>query len=123
MKKLIYLLEDDTDIREMIEYLLWKETHTVQSFGTVTAFRESLATATPNLFIMDIMLPDGNGIEMCQKMKSSDATRHIPILLMSANLNNRLKSLECEADDFISKPFDIDQFIGKVNFLTHAAES
>jgi len=123
MQKLVYLLEDDMDIREMIEYLLAETTYRTDSFGTATAFRETMARAIPDLVIMDITLPDGNGIEICRDMKSSGDTRHIPILLMSANLNSKLKSVECEADDFISKPFDIDQLMKKVNYLASVQNS
>lgn len=61
------------------------------------------------------MLPDGNGIDVCINLKSNSLTKHIPVLLMSANANVADMKQQSGADDFINKPFDIHEFVAKIN--------
>lgn len=117
MEKNIYLVEDDADIRELIRYLLSKYGYNVFQCATAHIFREKMNERLPDLIILDIMLPDGNGVDICAEIKSNEATRHIPVLLMSANINNALKFNESAAEDFISKPFNIDDLLEKVQHL------
>ena len=112
MEKTIYLVEDDTDIREMITYVLKKTKRNVVAFPTAQAFKHRMEIGFPNLIILDIMLPDGNGKDICSQLKSNATTNNIPILLMSANV-----SKESSADDFIGKPFDIDDLLKRVEHL------
>lgn len=114
MKKNIYLVEDDPDIRTIVEYLLDGLGLQVSGCPSVNSFRQKMAVALPDLIILDIMLPDGNGLQLCKELKSSEATQHIPILLMSANINNKMAAIDSEANDFISKPFDIDDLTLRV---------
>lgn len=81
-------------------------------FESATVFLRSLAKINPNLFILDIMLPDGNGIDICRQLKSNEATREAPIVMISAHFNQF--PLDCGAADFIEKPFDIDNFVSRV---------
>ncbi|CAN5157791.1 hypothetical protein BH23BAC2_BH23BAC2_11400 [soil metagenome] len=112
--KQIYLVEDDNDIRELIEYLLLSQDYKVQSFPNAEDFRKKMNTETPDLILLDIMLPDGNGLEMSRNLHSSNDTRGIPIVLMSAHTNIDL-SQEEGVNDFISKPFDIEDFFERIN--------
>jgi two-component system phosphate regulon response regulator PhoB len=59
-------------------------------------------------------LPDGNGLDMCKELKLNKLTSHIPVFLMSANLDNKLIAKDALADDFFSKPFDINNFLSKI---------
>ncbi len=117
MEKNIYLVEDDADIRELIRYLLSKYGYNVFQCATAHIFREKMKELFPDLIILDIMLPDGNGVDICTEIKSNEATRHIPVLLMSANINNALKFNESAAEGFISKPFNIDDLLEKVQHI------
>lgn len=114
MEKNIYIVEDNDDIRELIEYLLGNEGYIVTGFATVGAFKNQLEKAHPDLIVLDVMLPDGNGMQVANELKSDDAKAKIPILLMSANTNIAYISAESKANDFISKPFDIDDLIARV---------
>lgn len=113
MKK-IYIVEDDIDISELIQYLLTDVGFEVSACSNLTDFRVQMDTHLPDLILLDIMLPDGNGQDLCRQMKLDAETLHIPILLMSAHANGRAIAKEACADDFISKPFDINELTAKV---------
>lgn len=115
MKKIVYVVEDNDDIREMIEYLLSSEKYDVYGYATAFAFKEQLKVSNPDIIVLDIMLPDGNGFEICDQLKSSEVTKDIPILLMSAHANISDIKQVSQAEDFISKPFDIDDFISRID--------
>ena len=114
MKKNIYLVDDDDNIRMLIEYLLGDIGFEVSGYATAAGFQQGLEQSFPDLVILDIILPDGNGLEMCRELKSNQATSRIPVLLMSANLDNKMIAKEASADGFFSKPFDINDFVEKV---------
>ena len=117
MKKNIYVVEDNDDIRELVGYLFESEGYGVNSFATATEFKAHIITALPDIFVLDVMLPDGNGLDICNDLKNAPATQAIPVLLMSANTNLTFIGEESKADDFISKPFDIDELVGRVKKL------
>lgn len=117
MNKKIYVVEDNDDIRELVEYLLETEGYTVFGFPNASTFEEEIKSSKPDALVLDIMLPDGNGIDICNKLKSMEATKGIPVLLMSANTNVSMIRSQSKADDFIGKPFDIDDLVGRVRQL------
>ena len=115
MKKNVSLVEDNFEISELIGYLLAELNLDVKTFTTITSFKSELNNPLPDLIILDIMLPDGNGIDTCREIKLDEHTRATPVLLMSAHVNIQTKVKESTADDFIGKPFDINDFMAKVN--------
>jgi two-component system phosphate regulon response regulator PhoB len=115
--KRIYVVEDNTDIQELVTYLLDDAGYKVSAYGNLTDFRKQMDTALPDLIILDIMLPDGDGQVMCKEIKSNEKTVHIPVMLMSAHVNGLEMAKSAFADDFISKPFDINAFTDKVQHL------
>ncbi|RZL35855.1 MAG: response regulator [Pedobacter sp.] len=117
MDKKIYVVEDNDDIRELVTYLLESEGYGVESFATVKAFERELVKEMPTLFLLDVMLPDGNGITICENLKGNEVSAKIPVLLMSAHKDVEFMRKESRADDFIAKPFDIDALVTKVKQL------
>lgn len=117
MSKNIYVVEDNDDIRELVQYLLESEGFNVTGFANVTDFNINMALKLPDIMVLDVMLPDGNGMDVCNKLKVEPHTKDIPVLLMSANTNVSYISKESLADDFIAKPFDIDDLVNRVKSL------
>ncbi len=117
MQKTVCLVEDDTNIRELVEILLESSGFRVVSCSTRQSFHVKMESERPNLIILDVMLPDGNGLDICAGLKENETTRSIPVLLMSADHSNRGKEAATRAQAFIAKPFDIDDFQLKVETL------
>jgi two-component system phosphate regulon response regulator PhoB len=115
--KRVYVVEDNIDIQELVTYLLDDAGFEVLAYGNLTDFRKQMDSALPDLIILDIMLPDGDGQIMCKQIKSNEETLNIPVLLMSAHVNGLEMAKSALANDFISKPFDIDAFTEKVQHL------
>ncbi|GGH04241.1 hypothetical protein GCM10007415_45650 [Parapedobacter pyrenivorans] len=112
MKKQVVVVEDNRSIRELIEYILEDHKIEVISFGTASNFRTSMNEVAPDLYLLDVMLPDGNGIDLCKELRAERATRETPIIVMSAH-SDQLPT-GCDAQDFIAKPFDIDNFVTRI---------
>lgn len=113
----IFLVEDNEAIREILEIFLTSENYEVKSFATAGAFAGRDVRETPDLYLFDVMLPDGSGIDLCQQIKEDKQNGNIPVIIMSAHAG--LVHLEhlCEPDDFISKPFDIDNVLTRIRIL------
>lgn len=117
MSKCIHLVEDDEDIRFIIEYLLIDEGYEVDTYANATAFYNGFHVTGADLIILDVMLPDGNGIDICRKLKTDEKTAHIPIVIMSAHAAEKSILEEACANAFISKPFDLNYFTEQVKRL------
>jgi DNA-binding response OmpR family regulator len=113
MKKII-LVEDDQAIREFLVIFLESENYAVRSFSTANEFLNRDQNDLPDLYLFDVMLPDGSGIDLCKEIKRSGNNIGIPVIIMSAHANlSQLKDL-CDPDDFIAKPFDIDFVLNSI---------
>lgn len=115
MVKRIHVLEDDSDIRYIIEYLLKDEGYELTLSSSLSELKSKIRDGIPDLFIIDVMLPDGNGIEICDDLKNDIFTKHIPVIVMSANPRSKQMSTQACADDYISKPFDLDDVLTRIN--------
>ncbi|WP_199119821.1 response regulator transcription factor [Pedobacter sp. ASV28] len=117
MKKRIHVLEDDKDIAFIIEFLLKDEGYEIQVSSTFKELKSKLKDSIPDLFILDVMLPDGNGLEICKDLKNDVFTKHIPVIVMSANVRSKQMSEAASPDDYISKPFDLDDIEVRIKRL------
>lgn len=114
MKKNIYIVEDNEDIRDLIGYILVGDSYDVTMYPDATSFTKAIELAHPDVIVLDIMLPDGNGLDICRRLKSDQQYADIPVILMSANAQKHEMYDEVCAEDFISKPFNIDDFQHRV---------
>ncbi len=115
MAKRIFLLEDDEGIRQVIELILNLENYEVTSFENVEKFMAANPDDVPDLFILDVMLPDGNGIEVCKEL--STLQKDVPVVMMSAHFTSADIALSCSEASFIPKPFDLNTLINTVKRL------
>jgi DNA-binding response OmpR family regulator len=112
-QKEITILEDDRDIREICTYFFTSEGFSVNGYGTAKEFAD--APPTTNIFLLDISLPDGNGLDICQKIKKDQRFKDVPVIIMSAHMTEAaLKAQPCTAEHFISKPFNLDSLLNVV---------
>lgn len=114
MSKLIQIIEDDEAIRDVIEYILQQSDFEVNVASNAREFKINLFNTLPDLILMDVRLPDGNGIELCRKLKQDIDTRHIPVIIISAHATAEESSKRAFADDFISKPFDLNDLLKRI---------
>ena len=119
MKKKIMVLEDDLDIREIIGLLLDEENYEVKLYPDIRSFRKDLLFTSPSLMILDVRLPDGNGHDLCREVKNDQRTLGIPVLMMSAHSSITEVNKKCLPDDFIAKPFSIDDFVARVHAVVN----
>lgn len=117
MNNLICVLEDCENLT-VIPTLLLGEHYQVASAGTIAEFSNILPGLTPARFLIDIILPDGNGLSVCQHIKTDLSTAHVPVLIMSANFQVEKIQEWTYADDCIAKPFDIDDLQNRITKLT-----
>ena len=116
-KELIYSLEDDNSISELIKYALEKEGFECVSFQSKNDLLENLKQRLPSLITLDIMLPDGNGIEVLKYIRDTYSSCDIKIIMLTAKADeiNIVQGLNYGADDYISKPFSVLEFIARVH--------
>jgi len=116
MNKLIGILEDDEGIRDILNFLLTEEGYQVECYSTVNNFLTK-KDSEPDLFILDVMLPDGNGLEVCRLLKSTPNTSNTPVIMMSAHADLQRMNSGCKAEEFVIKPFDIFALLEKIRQL------
>lgn len=109
--KIIYVLEDDLGIREMLKFLLEYTNYSVKVFSNVNSFEAENKNKIPDLYLLDIMLRDGNGYKLFCQLKEDEQTSDIPVILMSVFEDPLYFNL---ADDYIIKPFDIEDLLKKI---------
>jgi DNA-binding response OmpR family regulator len=119
MKKCIYVLEDNPGIRDIIEYLLIEEDYEVFAYANASTFWKQMNSSIPDMVILDIMLPDGNGLEICNQLKSNAKTHDVPVMMMSANNHLSHVKSKCPADEYINKPFDLNDFANRIERYVH----
>ncbi|MDR1195240.1 MAG: response regulator transcription factor [Endomicrobium sp.] len=116
MNNLIYAVDDEEDILELIEINLEKNFFKVKTFTSSSSFLKALEKQKPDLAILDIMMPYPDGIELSKIMKGSDSFSDIPIIFLSAKADesDKIIGLELGADDYITKPFSVKELIARI---------
>ena len=116
---LIYIVEDDQNIREIESFALKNSGYTIMDFECAKDFYHQLAEKVPDCILLDIMLPDEDGLEILKKIRSIPDTRKVPIMMITAKTTelDKGKGLDLGADDYITKPFGIMELISRVKAL------
>ncbi|HMG66611.1 MAG TPA: response regulator transcription factor [Chitinophagaceae bacterium] len=116
-KTKILVLDDDTDIGTMIKMMLEYKGYAVTVSDRADHAADVLQNEGIDLIIMDMLLSGVNGVDLCAEMKTNPSTAHIPIIMISAHPNAKEICLEAGADEFISKPFDMQDILSKIDNL------
>ncbi len=112
--KTILVIEDNEDILEVIQIVLEGAGYLVVTSEDSSALKH-LDTILPSLILMDNLLTDGLGSDFCRKLKDNEKTRHFPVVLISANTHLESMSIDCGANAYLAKPFDIQALVDMVN--------
>ena len=113
---MIFCVEDDSNIRELVVYTLETTGFKARGFEDGREFLETLALETPELVLMDIMLPGDDGLELLKKLKASPKTREIPVIMVTAKgaEYDKVKGLDLGADDYVTKPFGMMELVSRI---------
>lgn len=114
MEKTVYLLEDDDDICDLVQCTLQMGGIECRTFGTVKAFEDAVADTLPSIAVLDIMLPDGNGLEVLARLKKRHPEVYCIMLSALGKESDKVTGLNLGADDYIAKPFGILEFSAKI---------
>ncbi len=116
---LIYIVEDDADIRELETYSLKNSGYEVKSFAESKSFFAACTEEIPHLVILDVMLPDFDGLSVLERLRSESATKAVPVILVTAKGSemDKVKGLDMGADDYITKPFSVLELISRVRAI------
>ncbi|MDO4568034.1 MAG: response regulator transcription factor [Clostridia bacterium] len=120
---MIFIIEDDTDIREMESYALRNSGFEILAFADGSQLDEALSRALPDLILLDIMLPGEDGLSMLRRIRASERTKRIPIIVVTAKTTeiDKVRGLDMGADDYITKPFGIMELVSRVKALLRRA--
>lgn len=121
---LIYLVEDDNSIRELVAYTLHSAGFQAEGFERPSAFWHALEMQLPDLILLDLMLPEEDGISILKKLRQNPQTRKLPILLLTAKSSeyDKVLGLESGADDYVAKPFSMMELLARVKALLRRVE-
>jgi DNA-binding response OmpR family regulator len=112
----IYVIDDDMDLLKVVKSLLIKRGFDVSTFSDWEMANNSIKKSEPQLILLDVFLSGIDGLDVCQKLKASPYTKHIPILLFSAFPRIAESAIhDYGADDFLAKPFEVGDLIKKVH--------
>lgn len=116
---LIYIVEDDKNIREIESFALKNSGYNVADFACAKEFYRQVAERVPDCILLDIMLPDEDGLEIVKKLRSIPDTKKVPIMMVTAKTTeiDKVKGLDMGADDYITKPFGVMELISRVKAL------
>lgn len=116
---LVYIVEDDNNISEIESFALKNSGYITEVFETAKIFFKHLQNKKPDIVLLDIMLPDMDGLEILKKMKNTPDYKKIPVIMVTAKTTeiDKVKGLDLGADDYISKPFGIMELISRVKAL------
>ena len=122
---MIYLLEDDDSIRDLVLYTLQSQGMEARGFPLPSAFWEAVAEHIPSLVLLDIMLPEEDGISVLKKLRSSARTSKLPVIMLTAKGTeyDKVLGLDAGADDYLAKPFGMMELLSRIRALLRRTEA
>lgn len=120
---MIYFVEDDHSIRELVLYTLNSCSITAKGFASPAEFWSAMETEAPDLVMLDIMLPEEDGISILKRLRNAPATAMLPIMLLTAKSSeyDKVIGLDSGADDYVTKPFGMMELVSRIKALLRRA--
>ena len=115
----IFIVEDDDNIRDLVQYALSSAGFSVTGFSESTGFWQELKNVQPSLLLLDLMLPDEDGLQILKQMKTTEKYKKIPVILLTAKSAeyDKIKGLDLGADDYVTKPFSVMELISRAKAI------
>ena len=112
----ILIIEDEPDIRKNLEYNLSREGYSVLTAASIAEAEQLISSNNLSLILLDLMLPDGSGLDLCKKMKSDPDVQNLPIIILTAKDDevDKVVGFELGADDYVTKPFSVRELILRI---------
>ena len=112
----IWCIEDDININNLVVYAMESSGYEVRGFVNYTEFEQAMGEDRPDLLILDVMLPDKDGMEILKELRENDATYYMPVIMLTAKTAeaDRVRALDMGADDYVPKPFGVMELISRV---------
>ena len=122
---MIYLLEDDDSIRELVIYTLGSQGMEGRGFARPSEFWEAMAENVPSLVLLDIMLPEEDGISVLKKLRASGRIARLPVIMLTAKGTeyDKVLGLDAGADDYVAKPFGMMELLSRIRALLRRTET
>ncbi len=116
---MIYLLEDDDSIRDLVLYTLQSQHMEAQGFPVPSAFWQAVEQRVPDLVLLDVMLPEEDGVSVLKKLRAAAPTRRVPVMMLTAKGTeyDKVLGLDAGADDYLSKPFGMMELLARIRAL------
>ena len=113
---MIYYVEDDTNIRDLTVYALKQAGFEAAGFAAAGEFFVACKRRLPELVLLDIMLPEVDGLEILHMLREDPATKHLPVMMLTAKGTefDTVSGLDAGADDYLAKPFDLDELLARI---------
>ena len=124
MSQKILIIEDEPDIRKTLEYNISREGYDVISASSLSDGREKLESASFSLLLLDLMLPDGSGLDLCRELKQDKSLSSMPVIILTAKDDevDKVVGFELGADDYVTKPFSVRELILRVKAVLKRGE-
>ncbi len=124
VKQQIFLVEDDADIARLVRHHLESSAYAVRYFPAITGVLAEAERNRPALFLLDIMVPGGSGLSLCQSIRESEKLNAIPVIFLTAKSaeSDRVLGFELGADDYITKPFSPRELVARVKAVLRRFE-
>tara|TARA_B100000767_G_scaffold86696_1_gene83345 strand:+ start:11393 stop:12088 length:696 start_codon:yes stop_codon:yes gene_type:complete len=119
MSNKVLVIEDEPDIRKTLEYNLTREGFEVSGCGSIKEAKKLIEIPNFSIILLDLMLPDGSGLDLCREVKSNSLTEDIPIIILTAKDDevDKVVGFELGADDYVTKPFSVRELILRVKAI------
>ena len=124
MNQAVFVLEDDADISRLVQYQLERAGFTVRTYPAIGSIVQDAERAKPSLFLLDVMVPGGDGMDLCRRLRQHPTLSGVPIIFVTARAaeNDRVQGLELGADDYITKPFGTRELVARVRAVLRRFE-